>query len=159
MELEFDVNMNSGVLYDYMLHHTYGSFQGVLGTAVGAMMLIGFFSTGYVIWLIGGIVILAYLPCSLFLRSKQQILKTPAFQKPLHFHMTEEGVEISQGDRKEFQAWRDMVKATSTGKSIILYTSAVNASIFPRKDLQEKEVAVIEMISKHMEPKKVKIKA
>ena len=38
MELEFDVKVNSKVLYDYMLHHTYGSFQGVLGTAVGQQL-------------------------------------------------------------------------------------------------------------------------
>lgn len=159
MELEFDVKVNSKVLYDYMLHHTYGSFQGVLGTAVGALMLIGFAITKYVIWLIAGIVLLAYLPWSLFLRSKQQMLNTPAFKERLHYRMTEQGVEISQGETKEFQKWEHMYKATSTGKSIILYTSAVNACIFPREDLKGNEVAVIEMISKHMPPKKVKIKA
>ena len=159
MELEFDVKVNSKVLYDYMLHHTYGSFQGVLGTAVGAIMLVGYGVTGYVIWLIAGIVLLAYLPWSLFLKSKQQMLSTAAFQNPLHYRMTEEGVEISQGEAKEFQKWEHMWKATSTGKSIILYTSRVNACIFPRTDLKEKEVAVIEMISKYMSPAKVKIKA
>ena len=159
MELEFDVNINSKVLYDYMLHHTYSSFQGVLGTAVGAVMLVGFVTTGYVIWLIAGLVLLAYLPWSLFLKSKQQMLNTPAFKRPLHYRLTETGVEISQGEAKEFQAWENMIKATSTGKSIILYTSPVNASIFPRTDLGGKEIAVIEMICKHMEPKKIKIKA
>ena len=159
MELEFDVKVDSKVLYDYMLHHTYGSFQGVLGTAVGALMLVGFAITGYVIWLIAGIVLLAYLPWSLFLKSKQQMLSTPVFQKPLHYRMTEEGVEISQGEAKEFQKWEHMWKATSTGKSIILYTSRVNACIFPRADLKGKEVAVIEMISQYMSPANVKIKA
>lgn len=159
MELEFDVKVNSKVLYDYMLHHTYGSFQGVIGTLVGALMLVGFAVTGYVIWLIAGIVLLAYVPWSLFLKSRQQMLNTPAFKNPLHYRMTEEGVEISQGEVKEFQKWDNMFKATSTGKSIILYTSRFNASIFPRADLKEKEVAVIEMISKCMPPSKVKIKA
>lgn len=158
MELEFDVKVNSKVLYDYMLHHTYGSFQGVLGTAVGALMLVGFAVTGYVIWLIAGIVLLLYLPWSLFLKSKQQVLRTPAFKEPLHYRMTEEGVEISQKEAKEFQTWEHMYKATSTGKSIILYTSTVNACIFPREDLKDQEVAVIEMISKHMPPARVKIK-
>ena len=79
MELEFDVKVDSKVLYDYMLHHTYGSFQGVLGTAVGALMLVGFATTGYVIWLIAGVVLLVYLPWSLFLKSKQQMLSTPCF--------------------------------------------------------------------------------
>ncbi len=159
MELELDIKIDAKVLYDYMLHHTYGSFQGVLGTAIGALMIIGFISTQYVIWLIGGLVLLAYLPWSLFLRSKQQMINTPAFQEPLHYRITEQGVEISQNEKKEFQSWEQMVKATSTRKSIILYTSKVNASIFPRKDLGEKEVLLIEMISKHMEAKRVKIKS
>lgn len=159
MELELDIKIDAKVLYDYMLHHTYGSFQGVLGTAIGALMIIGFISTQYVIWLIGGLVLLAYLPWSLFLRSKQQMINTPAFQEPLHYRITEQGVEISQNEKKEFQSWEQMVKATSTRKSIILYTSKVNASIFPRKDLEEKEVLLIEMISKHMEAKRVKIKS
>ena len=159
MELEFDVKIDAKVLYDYMLHHTYTSFQGVLGTAVGALMLVGFAATNYIIWLIGGIVLLAYLPWSLFLRSRQQMMNTPAFRQPLHYRMTEEGVEISQGEIKEFQKWENMVKAVSTGKSIILYTSAVNASIFPRADLGEKQVFLIEMISRNMPAKKVKIKS
>ena len=159
MELEFDVKVDSKVLYDYMLHHTYGSFQGVLGTAVGAIMLVGYGITGYVIWLIAGIVLLAYLPWTLFIKSKQQMLSTPAFKEPLHYRMNEEGVEISQKETKEFQKWEHMHKATSTAKSIILYTSPVNACIFPRKDLKGNEVAVIEMISKHMPTNKVKIKA
>ena len=159
MELEFDVKIDAKVLYDYMLHHTYTSFQGVLGTAVGALMLVGFAATNYIIWLIGGIVLLAYLPWSLFLRSRQQMMNTPAFRQPLHYRMTEEGVEISQGEIKEFQKWENMVKAASTGKSIILYTSAVNASIFPRADLGEKQAFLIEMISKNMPAKKVKIRS
>ena len=159
MELEFDVKVDSKVLYDYMLHHTYGSFQGVLGSAVGALMLVGFAMTGYVIWLIAGIVLLAYLPWTLFIKSKQQMLATPAFKEPLHYRMTEEGVEISQNESKEFQKWEHMHKATSTPKSIILYTSPVNACIFPRKDLKDNQAAVIEMISKHMPGEKVKIRA
>lgn len=159
MELEFDVKIDAKVLYDYMLHHTYGSFQGVLGTAVGALMIVGFVATKYVIWLIGGIVLLAYLPWSLFLKSRQQMLRTPAFKQPLHYKITTEGVEISQGEAREFQKWENMYKATSTSKSIILYTSTVNASIFPRKELGEKQVSLIEMISKNMPANRVKIKS
>lgn len=158
MNLEFDVKIDGKVLYDYMLHHTYSSFQGVLGTAVGALMILGFAATGYVIWLIGGLVLLAYLPWSLFLRSRQQMLRTPAFKEPLHYLITEQGVEISQNGMKEFQEWDNMYKAVSTGKSIILYTSPVKASIFPRKDLGEKQTVLVKMISTHMKPAKVKIR-
>ena len=100
MELEFDVKVNSKVLYDYMLHHTYSSFQGVIGTLVGALMLVGFAVTRYVIWLIAGIVLLAYVPWSLFLKSKQQMLNTPAFKNPFDCgnKFAEAGDEFFKGD-------------------------------------------------------------
>ena len=158
MELEFDVKIDGNILYDYMLHHTYSGFQGVLGTAVGGLMIVGFAATGYVIWLIGGIILLLYLPWSLFLKSRQQILRTPAFKEALHYHISEGGVEISQKEMKEFQSWDCMHKAVSTGKSIILYTSPVNACIFPRKDLGEKQTTLVKIISSSMPPGKVKIR-
>ena len=51
-----------------------------------------------------------------------------------------------------------MYKAVSTQQSLIVYTSKVNASIFPKKDLGQRTAAVIEMISTHMPPAKVKIR-
>ena len=137
MEVEFDVKIDSGILYDYMLHHTYTSFAGVVGTTVGALILVAFGMTGHVIYLIAGLVILLYQPGSLLLKAKQQALTNPAFKQPLHYKMTEE---------------------VSTGRSIILYTTRINASIFPRRDLKDSLTKAVEMISTHMPPKKVNIR-
>ena len=73
--------------------------------------------------------------------------------------MTEEGVEVSQKGEVQSQKWEDMYRAVSTPKSIILYTSPVNASIFPKKDLGDKAMGVTQIISTHMAPKKVKIRS
>lgn len=158
MELEFDVKMTANVLYDYMLRHTYYSASGLIGTIVGALLIMGFFARGGVIFLIAGGVILLYLPWSLFLKSRQQILNTPAFKEPLHYRLTEEGIEVSQGGEVQKQAWESMHKAVSTQTSIIVYTSPVNASIFPKRDLGESASRAIEIISTHMPPNKVKIR-
>ena len=158
MEIEFDVKIDAGVLYDYMLHHTYNSAAGLLGTVVGALMIVAFSMGRGVLFLIAGIVILAYLPWTLFIKSKQQALMTPAFKKPLHYKLDEEGITVSQDDTEEKQEWAQMYKAVSTGKSIIVYTSRVNASIFTKKDLGENKAKVIEIISTHMPPSKVKIR-
>ena len=40
MEVEFDVQMTSKDLYDYMLHHTYGSASGLIGSVAGALMVV-----------------------------------------------------------------------------------------------------------------------
>lgn len=158
MDLEFDVKVTPGVLYDYMLFHTYTSASGLIGSAVGALMVVTFFMGYGVLFLIGGAVILAYLPWTLFIKSRQQYLSNPAFKNPLHYQMDEKGVTVAQNGERQSQSWENMYKAVSTPRSLILYTSPVNASIFPKKDLGEKALSVTQMISTHMPPQKVKIR-
>ena len=158
MEVEFDVKVTSGALYDYMMYHTFTGFQGIIGTLCGVFLIMIFFMGQPFWYLIAGIVVIGYLPITLFLKSKQQYHMTPAFKEPLHYVLNDEGVTISQGETTESQTWENMVKAVSTPGSIILYTSKVKASIFPKKDLGDKKAAVVQIISAHMEPKKVKIR-
>ena len=108
MEVEFDVKITPGVLYDYMLYHTYTSASGLIGSAVGALMVVTFFMGYGVLFLIGGVVILAYLPWTLFIKSRQQYLSNPAFKNPLHYQMNEEGVSVSQNDEVQSQKWENM---------------------------------------------------
>ena len=89
MELEFDVKMTPAAMYDYLLHHTYSVMSGIVGAIAGAFCIIVFAANKYPIYLIAGIIILAYLPISLFLKANQQVQGTPAFKKPLHYKMTE----------------------------------------------------------------------
>ncbi|MCM1135320.1 MAG: YcxB family protein [Clostridium sp.] len=158
MEVEFDVKITPGVLYDYMLYHSYTSASGLIGGIAGALLIVAFFMGYGALFLVFGIIILVYLPWTLFIKSRQQYLSNPAFKNPLHYTMTDEGVAVSQGEETQSQKWEDMHKAVSTPRSLILYTSPVNASIFPKKDLGDKAAGVIEMISTHMPPKKVKIR-
>ena len=158
MSIEFDVKMSTKKLYDYLLYHTYTSFSGMLGVFIGFCFFLLFVLKANYLYLAASIVVLAYLPVSLYTRAKRQMLLTKAFKDPLHYKLTEEGVEISQGEIREFQAWKDMYKAVSTGKSIIVYTGRINASIFPKEDLGNKKQEVVAAISTHMDPKKVKIR-
>lgn len=156
--VELDIKIEAADLYDYMLMHSYNSAGGILGSAFGAVLVVFSLMNGQWIFLAGGVVLLAYLPCTLFLKSRRQALQNPAFRKPLHYVLDEDGICISQGEASARQSWEDMVKAVSTGRSIILYTSRINATIFPRAQLGDKKAAVIEMIATHMSPDKVKIR-
>jgi hypothetical protein len=86
------------------------------------------------------------------------MLLNPAFKKAMHYTMDDEGVTVSDGNDEMKVEWEDMYKAYSTNQSIILATGKMNAWIFPKKDLKEDRYALIEMISTHMSPDKVKIK-
>ena len=111
------------------------------------------------IFLVGGLALLLYLPWVLFIKSRQQILNNPVFKETLHYRLDEDGLTITQGEAEEKQGWGDMHKAVSTGRSIILYTSKANATIFPKRQLGDQKTAVVEMISTHMPPARVKIRS
>ena len=155
---EADVTITVSVLYDYFLRHVYSSFSGMFGTIIGAFMIIVYVMKGIsILYLLCGVVIILYLPCSLYLTAKRQSLQE-TFLPPLHYAFYENGVEVSQNDVRQMQRWEDMVKAVSTSQSIILYTGKNAASIFPRKDLNNDAMGLIQVISTHMDAKKVKIK-
>lgn len=159
--LDISVNMTVGVMYDFLLQHTYRRTSGLIGSVFGALLIVMYFinpQRSGILPLICGVVVLLYLPITLFLKAKTQVMVTPAFKKPLNYSFTESGVEISQNDVTQKQNWDQMVKAISTNRSIILYTSPVNASIFPKKDIGTDLMSLIEIISTHMPPKKVNIR-
>ena len=155
--MEFDVKINSGDLYDYMMKHTYSKPAGLLGSTVGAIMILAGLSKGHILFIIMGVVLLVYLPYTLFIKSKSQSLN-PVFQNPLHYVVDDEGIRISQGEVEQTVKWEDMSKAISTTKSIIIYTNNVNAWIFPKRDLGDQTVGLIQMISTHMDASKIKIR-
>ena len=157
--IEFDVKIEAGDLYNYMIAHAYSSASGLIGSCFGALMIV-IFALDPVQWifLVCGVILLLYLPVTMKLKSKQLALTNPAFQNPLHYVLDEEGISVSQGETTERQAWADLYKATATGRSVIVYTTKVSAAIFPNRDLGEQRTKVVEMICAHMPPKKVKIR-
>ncbi|MCR5734486.1 MAG: YcxB family protein [Lachnospiraceae bacterium] len=157
MEIEFDVQMNTGKIYDYMLRQIFTSFSGIMGEIVGLMLIVGFFLSKNFLYLIAGIIIILYLPVALYLQAKKQAL-SPAFKEPQHYRLSEEGIEITVLGEHDSAPWEAISKVVSTGKNLILYTNKVRATLFPFEDLGEKKNAVIEMISTHVDPKKVNIR-
>ena len=159
MKVEFDVKITAADLYDYMLSHTYSGFSGLFGSVVGALFIVLYFGKErQFIYLIAGVALLLYIPCSLFMRAHKQVALNETFKKPLHYMLTDEGVTVSQGEDEMFWDWDVVFKAKSTNRSLLIYTSKVNAWIFPKKDLGKDKEAVIQLISAHVAPDKVKIK-
>ncbi len=157
MSVEFDVNMTVQKIYDYMLYQIFTSFSGILGEAVGFLLIIGFFLSHKIVYLIAGVIIIFYLPVALYIQAKKQML-SPAFNKPQHYKLTDEGIEISICGESDSAPWEAVAKVVSTRKNIILYTNKVRASLFPFEDLGEKKEKVAEIISAHVDPKKINLK-
>lgn len=160
MELEFDVKVTPGVLYDFKIQHTYKKPITILATALGFFSIyLSFVREEYkLIFLFLGIVFIVYEPITAAYRAYVQAKLTPAFQQPLHYRLCEEGIEISQGEEKQMAKWEQCVKACNTRKSIFVYTSKANAFIFPRTDLGNLTEDVISYIATHVSPDVMKIR-
>lgn len=157
--VELDVKIQAADLYDYMLMHTYNGTAGVMGTAFGAVLILFAVGSGRWVFAILGAVLILYLPWTLFIKSRRQVISNPSFQKPLHYLLDDDGITISQGEESVQYLWKDMYKAVSTSRSIIVYTSRINATIFPKPQMEDKKTDVIAMIATHMPPEKVKIRS
>lgn len=155
--VELEVHIKARDLYDFMLMHNYSQASGVFGSTVGALMIVSGIYMKYWLLLIAGVVVLLYLPWVLFVKSAQQATN-PMFQEPLRYVLDEQGITVSQGEMTSSQSWEEMRRVVSTTKSIIIYTSPVNAMIFPKRQMNDKKSLVIEIISTHMPPDKVRIK-
>lgn len=165
MSVKFDVKMTKKAMYNFMLHTSYTSLSGIAGAVFGLVTLaLGIRSlasdggSAAMTFFLFAFIFLVGNPINLKIRSSEQIAKSPMFQEPITYEMTEEGVKISQGDQSTVNAWSDFQKAVSTGTSLILYVTKVRALIFPRESLGEQYPAVVKMISTHMPPNKVKIR-
>lgn len=165
MSVKFDVQMTAKAMYNFMVHHTYTQFSGILSVIFGIVSVVFAVARvsagnveGSLIFFVFGALFIVYTPVNLWFRSKKQVKMTPSFQKPITYELTESGVIVSQEDQSTENKWEDFVKAVSTGQVLVLYITRVRAIIFPKEQLGEQYTAVVQMISTHMPPDKVKIR-
>ena len=90
MTIEFDVQMTTQKMYDYMLFHTFRSFSGIMGEIVGILLIAAYFVAHRPLYLIAGIVVVFYLPVALYLNAKKQVTLNPVFKTPLHYILDDE---------------------------------------------------------------------
>ena len=165
MNIKFDVKMTKKAMFDFMLYTSYTSLSGIIGVILGGVTLVlGIrqcmfenYSTAATFFLFAAIFLIGN-PLHLRARASEQVMRSPMFQKPISYELTEEGVCISQDDQSVLNEWGDFRKAVSTGQSVILYVTKVRALIFPRESLGEQYAAAVQMISTHMPAKKVNIR-
>lgn len=165
MSIKFDVTINQRTMFDFMLYHTYTSIIGVIGVifgmvnlTLGVRMLTEGESKNAMLYLVFAAVFLLAMPIVLWRNAGSQVRSVKMFEAPIQYELTEEGVYASQNETGSTVPWTGFIRVVSTRSSIIMYQSRNRAVIFPRADLGEQQDAVIEMISTHIEPSRVKIR-
>ncbi|WP_461810551.1 YcxB family protein [Faecalimonas sp.] len=165
MIVKFNVKMTDKIMYDFLLYHNYTSMTGLVGAILGILLLgvavmkgaAGDIQTAILFFAIS-IFVLMSTPMTLKATAKNQVKNTPMFQEPLEYEISEEGIMVSQNEESALNEWKEFEKVISTSKSLILYITRVRAIILPREAMGDDYMKVVEMISKNVPAKRVKIR-
>ncbi len=165
MSVKVNVDMKEEYMVEFLLHHTYTHYSGIIGLIVGVLAVAmgistitqGEFQASWPMFLIA-ILFLIVTPITTVNRAKQQVQKSEMFKKTIEYEFTEKGVTARQGKTSAENTWDEFMKVIETRKSVILYVSRLRAIIFPKACMGEKYDEVVKIIRTYMPASKVKIR-
>lgn len=165
MSIKFDVKMTEKIMYNFLLHHAYNNASVIIGNVVGILVAL----LGVNAWtenpgdgmlnIVLGVVVLVYTPFSLYMSANKQIKTSEVFKQPITYTVSEQGLTSAQNDVTTEAKWEAVEKVVSTSKSIVVYTGKNKATILPKEAMGNDYETVVQIISTHVEPKKVKIRS
>ena len=125
MKIEFDVKLSVKDLYLFNLGQAYKGMQGIISLIIPAGIFAyavyewGQVSLGTSILNIGiGLLLLLYVPISLYLRSAKIIKGDEVLSKPLHYEVSEEGIQVTQGVASASLGWDQIYRMVAKGKYV-----------------------------------------
>ena len=165
MNPKFEVQMTKKYMFQFMIYHNYTKISGIFSLMLG---LVGVFmgvvnamdgqARGAILGFFIAVMSFVLVPVSIRSTAKRQVAQTKAFQKPLEYELTEEGVMTRQDEAEALTKCEEFQKVVSTGSILILYITRVRAIIFPKECMGEQYPAVLETLKNYMPEKRVKVK-
>lgn len=165
MRAEFDVKLTEKDLYSFNIYQTYTGSQGIISILIAIIVWVMggvCFSRGQIpygiMYLAGGLVILAYIPLSLKTKVKLTMKTNDALSKPLHYDVSENSISVSQGEETAELAWDRIYKLVANEKRILVYSSRVNAYIIPAEQIGSEYDSFISIAKSKLEKYRLKVK-
>lgn len=165
MKTEFDIQLSPVDMYRYNLYHTYTTASGYLGILAGVIAIAAAFwkwgevsLSQTVMYLALGVILLAYTPVTLYLRSKQQVLGSPVLKNVLHYTIDDTGITTSQGEMSSTLEWGAVYRVVATKHNILVCINPRNAFIIPRAQVEQEYGAIRKLAQEHLETYRFKMK-
>lgn len=151
---EFDVDLQLDDLYRYTMRHTYFQLSGVFGILISVGSLVLCFlnrriyssSTIFVLIFVG-LLFTVIQPVMLYSKCKMQIKKNKGINAPLHYTLSEQGIEIEQQDQSAEVKWYDVRKVVKARAGLYIYMSPARAFIFPKKQCGQEYEEIASMVA------------
>lgn len=155
--IKFQIKIGVKDLYHFLMEFNYKSFGGVFGLLISVVCLIylavSFKSNSNganLLFLFLGLLFTVIQPLLLLQKAAQQATRSEAFRNPLEYEIGENGFVIRQKEQEVEVAWDTVVKVVEDAKQILVYTSRVNACIWPKEQLNQQETQVKEALNHYV---------
>lgn len=165
MKVECDVNLTEKEVYNYVMYHTYSSFSGYIGLLLSICALFGMvYAWDALPWLHRGLLLLTGLlftviqPVMLWYKSKRQVKRNQAINKPLHYVFDESGIHISQGEQSARTGWEEITKVTNTKLNVIIYVTKIRAFVIPKSAVEGQYEELKSIIKKNAKAFYIKLR-
>ena len=104
------------------------------------------------------ILLLFYIPVTLWLRAKQSIKASPVLSQSLHYCVDEEGFTVTQGEASGVLGWKQIYKMVATKQLVLVYSGRLNAYIIPREQLGDRYVTLAKLAREKLPKFRVRMK-
>lgn len=165
MKEEFDVNLTPQDMYRFNMYHTYHGFHGILSIVMAILVIIvtivtwgDLDATHSAIYLVLAALFVGYIPLSLWFHAKMLLQRSEALRNTQHFTVDEKGVTISQDGEEALLEWKQVYKVVDTKSNLLVYSTRVNAYVFPKRELGEHYEGVCNIMKQQLESYRLKIK-
>lgn len=165
MPLEFDITLTQKDMFRFNLVQTYSGLQGWSSVVISVIAFIlagityGEIKPIYTVLYIGfGILLLVYIPVSLYLRSKHSFAVSAVLREPLHYSIAKDGIHVSQKEESAILPWGQVYKIKATKNLVLIYSSRIHAYVIPRQQLGEAYQSLAESAIENLPKYRVSMK-
>lgn len=165
MKAELDVQLKTVDMYRYNMYYAYTSFSGYFALIMAGVAFVmacrAWDRTGPVytaLYSALGALFILYIPGTLYLRSRQQVLSSPVLSRSLHYVIDDAGVTTSQGEASSTLAWEQVYRFVVTKHNILVCMNPRNAFIIPRDQAAGQYGAITQLAQAHLEAYRLKLK-
>lgn len=157
--LHFKVKIGVKDLFRFLMEYNYKSVGGAFGLVISFACL-GLLAYSFpdnstqvnVLLLVIGLLFTVIQPLMLLKKAAVQVVKNPVFRDTLEYEIGDQGITVRQKDVEQEIFWDRISKICESKKQILVYTSRVNACIWPKEQLEDKLCQVSSLLAKNVDP-------
>jgi len=164
--IKFDVEITKENLSSFLLYHNYTHFNGIFGIILSLLAIVYLIydfnqldTTKILILAVVAVLFTIVNPLMLRQKAGNQIKRNDTFKAPITYEIKAESFTLSQGDQQSEISWKDVVKVRDSGKIMIIYISKIRGFIWPKDQLGNDYLKVVEVLREKVDGDKIKLKS